>query len=795
MENRSAFSEEIDLHELFFKLRRRWAWFVGCLLLAGLGAWLYLAVKSPVYDYQSTMLIGDQSTGSKQTQELLQLLDNNKQRAVKIEDEVGLLTSADMVRRTLEQLPFGVSYYAVPDSWLNSVRKLKVRERAMGGVPFQVQALANKPQLTGVPIYVESLADGRFRVHAEADKGELRQLFSGELVREVEDVKFDQTIGAGDTLRTPLLSVVINPEPGYPATGSEQYFFRMNDMSSLTADYQQRLKVQPTEHESRILLLSIRGSVPDKEQRFLNTLMTTYVQDDLNQKNETGRKTIAFLDNEIGKLSNSRSRSTANLSSFRASRNVVDVGVQSGVDIQQQAQLGTMRARVATDQKFYESMLSYLRQHRGKSQVATLSSAGISDPTVTHLIEQLTELNNKRAVLAVNASDINPQVVALDEEISTTKEQLIQTLGSLTRTSEIALRDLDQQLSAVRSQLSSTPENERQLNSLQTTSESTEKNYSFLVQKRNEAAIALATNTTDKKIVDPARQTGLGPAAPKPPLVALLALLAGLAIPTGLVLLIDKTNRRVQGKEDLARITDIPLLGVIPHGTSKDRRVQTQDPRSPIVEAFRSIRVNLQYLSAGLDKRVIGVTSSVPGEGKTFCSVHLAAELARSGRRVILLECDMRRPAVAPYLGIDARAPQGLSTYLSGQSTLEEARIVTDIPNLDVLACGPIPHNPTELLESKRLEDLILLLKEEYDYLMVDIPPMGYVSEFFVLLQHLDANLYVVRQNYTDREMVGQIDELYRDQKVKQLYTVINDVHFANTYEYRYKTKAYNYGS
>lgn len=794
MENRSAFSEEIDLHELFFKLRRRWAWFVGCLLLAGLGAWLYLAVKSPVYDFQSTMLIADQSTGSKQTQELLQLLDN-KQKGVKIEDEVGLLTSTDMVRRTLEQLPFAVSYYVVPDSWLNSVRKLKVRERAVGGVPFQVQTLSDKPQLTGVPIYVESLTDGRFRVHADGKKGELRQLFSGELVREVEDVHFDQTIGAGDTLRTPLLSAVITPEPGYPATSDEQYYFQLNDMSGLTADYQQRLKVQPTEHESRILLLSIRGTVPDKEQRFLNTLMTTYVQDELNQKNETGRKTIAFLDDEIGKMSNSRSRSTANLSSFRASRNVVDVGVQSGVDIQQQAQLGTMRARVATDQKYYESMLVYLRQHRDKSRVATLSSAGITDPTVIHLIEQLTELNGKRAVLAVNASDINPQVVVLDQEISTTKEQLIQTLGSLARTSEIALRDLDQQLGAVRGQLSRTPENERQLNSLQTKSDFNEKNYNFLVEKRNEAAIALATNTTDKKIIDQARQTGLGPAAPKPPLVALLALLAGLAIPTGLVLLVDKTNRRVQGKEDLARITDIPLLGVIPHGTDKDRRVQTQDVRSPIVEAFRSIRVNLQYLSAGLDKRIIGVTSSVPGEGKTFCSVHLAAELARSGRRVILLECDMRRPAVAAYLGIDPKAPQGLSTYLSGESTLEEARTVTDVPNLDVLACGPIPHNPTQLLESKRLEDLIKLLQQEYDYLMVDIPPMGYVSEFFVLLQHLDANLYVIRQNYTDREMVGQINELYRDQKVKQLYTIINDVHFANTYEYRYKTKAYNYGS
>ena len=795
METRPApFAAEIDLHELFFKLQRRWPLFVGSLLLAGALAWVYLQVKAPVYDFQSTLLIGDQSTGSKQAQELLQLLDS-KPKGLKLEDEVGLLTSAGMMRRTLAQLPFAVSYYVEPGSWLNVVRPLQVRERAAGDMPFWVVAVPGRPQLTGVPIYVETLEGGKFRVHADAKRGELRQLATGDLVREVLGVKFDQTVAAGDTLRSPLLTVVLRPEPdqlGGEAGG--KYFFKLNDLSSLVGDYQSRLKVKPTDHESRILELSVQGTVPAKETQFLNTLMNTYVQDDLLQKNQIGGKTVAFLDNEINKLAESKSRAAQSLSSFRSANSVVDAGAQSGVGIQQQTELNTNRNRLATNRRYYQNMLDYLKAHRGPGSVAALSSAGIDDPASTGLIQQLSDLNSQRASLIVNGTEINPLVVVLDEKISTTKELLIQTLTGLVNSSGNALRDVDQQLGSVRGQLTKMPENERLMNNLQNTSNFNEKNYNFLVEKRNEAAIALATNVTDKKIVDPAKQQGLGPSAPKPLLIGLLAVLAGLLLPAGLVLMQDKTNRRVQSKEDLARLTNIPLLGVIPHGTAEDKQSMLHDPRSPIAEAFRSVRVNMQYLAAGLDKRVIGVTSSVPGEGKSFCTVNLAAELAQSGRRVAVLECDMRRPTLAGYFGIDPRARHGLSTYLAGDSTLDEARSPTSIEGLDVLCCGPLPQNPTRLIESPKLAELMQQLRDEYDYLLVDIPPLGYVSEFLVLLQYLDAKIYVVRQNYTDRALVGQITEMHRDHKVKQLYMVINDVHFGSTYEYRHKANAYKYG-
>nr|GFC85011.1 hypothetical protein [Tanacetum cinerariifolium] len=267
---------------------------------------------------------------SKQAQELLQLLDS-KPKGLKLEDEVGLLTSSGMLRRTLAQLPFSVSYFVEPKLWVNLVRPLQVRERAAGDMPFWVVAVPNRPQLTGVPIYVELLPDNKFRVHAEAKRGELHQLATGDFVREVLDVNFDQTIAAGDTLRSPLLTVVFRPEPDQLGGQDGRYFFRFNDLNTLVGEYQGRLKVKPTDHESRILELSTQGTVPAKETQFLNTLMATYVQDDLNQKNQIGGKTVSFLDGEIAKLAESRSRAAQDLSDFRTTKSVVDASAQSGM--------------------------------------------------------------------------------------------------------------------------------------------------------------------------------------------------------------------------------------------------------------------------------------------------------------------------------------------------------------------------------------------------------------------------------------------------------------------------------
>ena len=793
METRPA-QDEVDLHALLFKLRTRWPLFVLAIVLAAGGAWLYWQTKAPVYAFRATMLLGNQSTGSKQAQELLQMLEV-REKGVKMEDEVGVITSAEFVRQAVAKLPYAVNYYAQPNVLLNRVRPLKVRERLAGSVPFRVWVDMKATQLTGVPMYVEPAGPGRYRIRAKAIKGSLYSLPSGEPLRRLTDIALDQTVAAGDTLRSPSLTIVIQPEPGVPfGLEDASYYFVLNDLTSVAHQYQQSLTVRPIDHESRIIELTLKNTVPAKGIRFLDTLMAQYVAADLREKNSTGRKTLAFLDQEIGKLAGVRQQSAEALASFRSSRGVLDVAAQSSSGIQRMGGLETERAQVATRRKYYQNMLAYLRANRDASQVASPSSAGIEDPVLNSLIMQLTGLNEKRAELSATASNDNPLLTVLDGRIRNTKESLIQTLTNMNRTNDIALRDLAGQLGEVRGQMSQMPESERQLTTLKGTSDFNDKNYNFLVDKRNEAAIALATNATDKKVVDPAQQVGDAPEAPKPLLVGLLAVLAGLLLPTGLVLLLDKANRRIQGRDDLAQVTSIPLLGVVAHGSRANKATMLRDTKGPIAESFRSIRVNLQYLAAGPNKQVLGVTSSIPGEGKTFCAVNIAAELAMSGRRVMLMETDLRRPTMSSYFDLDPSPKHGLATYLNGQSTLDEVCRPSGVPSLDVITCGLVPANPTELLERPRMAELLTQLRAEYDYIVLDTPPVGFVAEYFVLVRLLDANIYVVRHNYTERSLVNQIDELHRSQRIKQLYMVINDMHFNRNYEYRYKSKAYAYG-
>ncbi|AYA36873.1 polysaccharide biosynthesis tyrosine autokinase [Hymenobacter oligotrophus] len=790
MESRATTSDDLDLHQLFFKLRARWHFFLVGLLLAGAAALLYLKAKSPVYDYSATMLMGNQSTGSKQAQELLNLLEV-KERGIQMEDEIGLVSSAGMVRQAIEKLPdFKVSYYAAPDNWLNKVATLQVRERPVGTVPFRVEPDLDAPQLTGTKVSLEVLPDGRYRLQAKVDKGQLADLNTGAVVREVIDTELDHTLAAGEPLRHALLNVTIRPEANATVTPGEKYFFTLNDVGSLAGAYQERLKVRTIDQESRIIELRTKGTVPIKEQQFLDTLMNVFITADLREKNQTGQKTVAFLDNEIAKLAQARQQSAAELSTFRAERGVVDVNAQSASGIQQTSILENERTRLASQRSFYQGMLRQLRDDRA---VTAASASGVNDPVLSSLILQMAELYKERSGLVVNASNNNPLVAVLDERIRNTRASLEQNLSSMIRSTDIQLADLTAQLNKVRSEMSRMPENERQLAVLKSKSDFNDKNYGFLVDKRAEAAIELATNTTDKKVIDRAAMRGNGPSAPQPLFVGFMALLAGLLTPLGVVLLMDKANRRIQSKEDLSRITDIPMLGVVAHGNKSERQEMLHNPKGPIAESFRSIRVNLQYLSAGLDKKVIGVTSSVPGEGKSFCAVNLAAELAHSGRRVVLVETDLRRPTVANYFNYDPQAP-GLAAYLANLHPLGDCLRASSVPNLDVLMCGDIPPNPMELLESARMASLMEQLREEYDYVLLDTPPVGYVSEYFVLLRHLDANIYVVRQNYTDPSYISQINELYDEGKIKHVYIIINDMHFNKTYEYRYKKKAYTYG-
>ncbi|MBD1395629.1 polysaccharide biosynthesis tyrosine autokinase [Pontibacter sp. JH31] len=780
---------EIDLRSWLFKFRSRWYLFLAFTLVSLAGAYVFVKSSTRIYAFKSTLLLGDQHTGSKKAQELLNLLDVQN-KGIKVEDEIGIITSTDMVRTTLKRLDFSVSYFKVPNHWLNTGFDL-IKEEQYDNAPFVVKLDTSSLQLVDVPLEVRVLNDKQYELKVKADNTVLYDFKEHSIQQPVSDIEYTKVLEFGKPFKDKYLSLTIERANPDDKIDAKKHYFVLNSMESQVGQYSSSLHVAPIERDARVLELSTKGAIPAKEMLFLNTLMDTYVSRDLEEKNLNGQKTLEFIDGQIASLTDSLRQSKQALSSFRSSNRIANLDVQSNISYEKLSQLEMERSKLSTEKQYYVTVLDQIEDNQSFTQAVSPAVAGVQNPNLANLFSELSRLNQQKAKYSVSATQDNPQMQVIDSEIKSTRNAIVANIKNLIRSTDISINNINSRIGQLESSIAKVPENERRMMDLQSQADFVSKKYDFLLEKRAEAAIALATNTTDKKIVDKAAQWGTGPQNVKPNMIFMLAMIIGLIIPAALIVLLDNVDNTIQGKNDLNNVTNIPFLGVIAHGSKTDKLAVKNNPRSAIAESFRSIRINLQYLMSDKPFKVIGVTSSVSGEGKTFTSVNLSSELAMSGKRTLLIESDMRKPTFGKYFNTHNAA--GLSSYLEQGMPLEEVIQKTDIENLDIISCGPIPENAIKLLEQKKMSDLIAKLREQYDYIVIDTPPIGFVAEYFILMKHMDTNLYVVKHKYTSKDMLTQVNELYAAKKLKNIHMVINDLDYNNTYEYGYKKKGSYY--
>lgn len=786
---RNKKEHEIDLKSWLFKFRTKWYLFAAFALISLACAYVFVKTSNRLYQFQSTILLGDQHTGSKKAQELLDILAVQN-KGIKVEDEIGLITSADMVKKAVKKLDFTVSYYKVADHWLNTAIDL-IKEEQYESAPYEVKVDTASLQLVDAAFEVRILPDNKYELSAKAKDVPRYSFRDHSTVEFIPELEFKKVLEFGKPYKDENMSFTLERSDIVDSSPGKKYLFVINSLESLVGQFQANLKVKPIDRESRVLELSSKGSIPEKEILFLNTLMEEYVWNDLHEKNVNGQKTLQFINNQLATLEDSLRQSKASLSSFRSSERITNISTQSNINYEKLSQLEAEKSRINTDKALYTTILADIQRNDDMYEAVSPTTAGIQNPNLSNLFLRLSDLNQQKAGFSVSATADNPRLQKIEGEIASTRNAIIANLKNLINTSDISIRDINQRIGKLEAILARVPENERKLMDLQGQADLVSKRYDFLLEKRTEAAIALATNTTDKKIVDRATLSSAGPINVKPKMIYMLALIIGLIIPAAMIVLMSNVDNTIQGKNDLLNITNIPFLGVIAHGTKSDKLAVKNNPRSAIAESFRSIRINLQYLLSDADFKVIGVTSSISGEGKTYTSVNLSSELAMSGKKTILIESDMRKPTFGKYFNTHNAA--GLSSYLKQGLPLEEVIQKTEIENLDIISCGPIPESAIQLLELPKMHELIQKLRAHYDYIVIDTPPIGYVSEYFILMKHMDTNLYVVKHKFTSKDMLTQINELYATKKVKNIYTIINDVDYSNTYEYGYKKKANYY--
>lgn len=756
--------EKVNIKYLIRKLTSHWGYFLVGLLLVIPCAYVFIETSDEIYSVRASLLIRDEEQGRATTEQFMsgmELLNS----VTELEDEIGKLSSYSMVERAIKNLDFQVSYFEV-----QSFKDVEVYEDA----PFTVELDSSRSQIINTPIFVDRLSEESFLITVDGKEVPTYDLILREVKSELPTLQFKESGSVKIPFRNDYLSFTIRFNKEYSPTDNKRYCFVINDLKSVVDDYQTRLAVHPLSRESNILILSTRGTTPAKEVVFLNTLLDVYLKSQLDKKNQLGLKTIEFIDRQIGGVYDSLKQVEGSLENFRIRNNILDINATAQNLVTNRDRLEAEKAEVEVKLKYYGYVAESLNNESDFKDIVAPSTFGLDDPLLSSLLIELSRLSQERSGLHYSTKQRNPVTEVIDLKISNNKKALLENVNNILNVSRIALNDLDERLLLIRNKLNRLPKNERELVNLERRFKFNDNVYNYLLQKRAEAGIAIASNTPETTVVDSAKQLGKGPIAPNKKMVYALAVILSFCLTVVVIVARDFFNDNITSHEDIERSTKIPLIGSISRGSRREQKLIAPNARTALGESFRSLRVNLQYLTFGKEIQVIGFTSSGESEGKTFCAVNLAASMAQSGRRTILIDTDMRRPTVAGYFKL--KNANGLSSFLVGGASIAEIINKTETRDFDVITAGPIPPNPLDLIGHPRMAELIASLKKNYHTIIFDSPPIGYVSEYVILMRYTDVNIYVVRYDYTSRFNLVKINKLYEEKKITNISILLNDV-------------------
>ncbi|MDJ1505106.1 GumC family protein [Xanthocytophaga agilis] len=774
-----AQNDTVNLKFLFNKIASRWYLFVVFVPLALGGAYLYLRFTPKIFEVKASILIDDKSKDTPEQDRFIRGMGAFVPRT-QLKDEVQLLTSYRYMKQVMDRLNMRVSYFSVED--------YKTVEE-YNDFPFRVKLDTTKAQMINVPIYIEKVGKDLYKVQITGKKVTVQDIQADRSLDEIPEVKIQKVLKVGQSYTDKYLNFSIEFSRTPSLYDKDEYFFVINSLGQLAAYYQSNIKVSPIDDKnSSVIEISSRGPVIEKEEKVINTLLDVYLDNEIRKKDTEGKRTIAFIDNELGTVKDSIKKTDYNITNERNRTNTAGTTSEEVNALNNQLQgfsAQLQEAQIKADG--YEALLRDLRNNR--EVVGGVS--GVDDGAVSNLLTQYSTLMQERARLATVVTEGSVRMQQLDAKIQSVRDALVDGLSNARNVARIRVSSLMQRVGSIQARLGTIPQTEIKLLSINRGKEVQDELYKYLLQKKADAGMALATNIANKEVIDRARGDINGPVAPKGSVIYLLAGIIGMAIPLGFIFVKDAFSDRISGQTDIQLNTNIPTLGVIGYNNKANTYLVANSSKSAIAESFRSVRVNLQYLFLDTSKKIIGVTSSQQAEGKTFCATNLAVVIAQSGKKTLLIDCDLRKPRVHTRFNVDNE--KGLATYLTGMHDWEEVVSSTDTDNLSLVTSGPIPVSPLNLIGSPRMKALIDRLKkgDEYDYVIIDTAPLGLVSDFLILMNYTDFNVYIVRHKVTEREALNKINELYDTEKVKDIAIIINGVKSMSAYGY--SDKAYKY--
>lgn len=763
--------EQLDIKQLLFRVLANWYWFAISVFITLFIAYLVNRYSEQIYGVTSSVIVRDDDqtkslAGAEQLIQSLRLTKNTKS----VQNEIGILQSYSLARQTIEELDeFKVTYVAVGR---RGIKEQKLYYKA----PFKViidSAFVNR---INYPVFVNILNKDEYRLESDDGKVIGKKIKFGE---RYSDETFNFTI------------ILREPANYTDDLVGRKYYFTINDPNALALAYKSKVTVTLNDKKGSILTLNSSGFVAEQEADYLNKLMEVYIRRGLLEKNLIAANTVKFIDQQLANMTDSLRRAEQSLQDFRTTNNVLDISREGNMLFDRVKQLQTDQSSIELKGRYYAYLKKYLDERKDLNTIVAPSAMGVDDQQLTLLLTEINKAFIEREELRSTIKEGSPGLTQIEIRIENLRNTLYEKVGSLIESNQIAQQELKGKLSQIESEMRKLPVNERLLIGFERDFGLIDKMYTYLQEKRAEAAIAQASNIADNKILDYALAQNSKMLKPKKSVNYMIGLMVGLAIPFIIILLLDFFNDKIVDLKEIAKKTKVPVIGTLGNNRYQTELVVLDKPKSTLTESFRGLRTNLQYLLREPDKKVISVSSTIVGEGKTFTAVNLAAIIAVTGKKVLLVGLDLRKPRLHRLVAYTGTI--GISTYLIGQNNESDIVFPSMVDNLYFSPSGPIPPNPAELIGSKRMEDFIEWAKENFDFVVIDSPPVAIVSDAFLIARFTDANLFVVRFRYSSMEVLSLLNDIYKHHEIRNLALVVNDFQPQRGYGYSYGY-TYSYG-
>jgi polysaccharide biosynthesis transport protein len=776
-----------DFKDFLLKASGYWRWFVVSILFCLFIAYQVNIRKQKIYQLETT--IGVTEEDNPLFTSTTSLVFNWGGTSDKVSSIASTLKSRSHNEIVVDKLNFFIDYLQEKKYFTQSI---------YGDCPFEVIIDKSKPQIVNVPIAIRFLSSNEYIIENDFSSTSISVYNFQNKIEEYASVrkeKFSKKFKIGEIVSLPFVNWKLILKENPLSFVGQEFKVIFNNFDETVSNYK-NIKVEVDDKSPSILKLSLDGNNKPRIVDYLNQTVEILIKNQLAQKNLFAENTIAYIDTTLALMENKLKEANGDLKIFSKNKNILEIE-EGGKNVQEQMlNLDVEKDIINRKISYYNTLANYLRNSKDYSKLPAPSVAGIEDPNIMSNVTNLIGLSLKRSEIEYMVKS-EVMLNNIDNEINSVKKVLLENINAAKAAIQYSYNQVNKKIGVSENSLNQLPEDKQELIRIMRKYNLSDNIYQTYLQKRSEASIVKAANLSDVQFIDSAKDTGGGLIGPKTDVNYVIALLMGFLLPFIMIITLFAFNNSIQNTEDLTKLTSIPLIGVVGINTTKSYLAVFDKPKSALSESFRAIRSSLQFLYKKQNlsgTKTLMLTSTISGEGKTFCSINIATVFALSEKKTVIVGLDLRKPKL--FKDFDLKNDVGVVNYLIGQKTLSEITNKTKIPFLDVITSGPIPPNPSELIMGDSMRELIDELKSKYDYIILDTPPIGLVTDAVELATFADIVIYVMRQNITKKGMPNLVNNMVKRGELSNVSIVLNGFEnkakYGTGYGYGY---GYGYGT